>query len=254
MSKLIRHQDVSSMIFSELFLESLFPPTDTELPRFRANIFYDISIVTLALCLTMVCFFCFSIYLAYLRRTETHDSRLLNVLYGNLAVNMQLLSLFFVSTIVLVVMDTDSVENNTISFLEEERIFVETNQALLLAQLTLATCARVWRPGLYLALSLKWRNAWTLLLNLVLVTGFLAWVGDATIEQITMILGSVILLSLLTQLVIMVKETGGWRKIKMWLLCWCPSSVRPGPNLVLPFVEEVATPQPTSQVTFIFTP
>ena len=248
------------MIFSELFLESLFPPTDTELPRFRAHIFYDISIVTLALCLMMVCFFCFSIYLAYLWRTETHDSRLLNVLYGNLAVNMQLLSLFFVSTIVLVVMDTDIVLDNTISFLEEERIFVETNQALLLAQLTLATCARVWRPGLYLALSLKWRNGWTLLLNLTLVTGFLAWVGvpeaeeDATIGQITMILGSVILLSLLTQLVIMVKETGGWRKTMRRLLCWCPSSVRPEPNLVLPFVEEAATPQPASQVTFIFTP
>ena len=244
------------MIFSELFLESLFPPTDTELPRFRAHIFYDISIVTLALCLMMVCFFCFSIYLAYLWRTETHDSRLLNVLYGNLAVNMQLLSLFFVSTIVLVVMDTDIVLDNTISFLEEERIFVETNQALLLAQLTLATCAKVWRPGLYLALSLKWRNAWTLLLNLTLVTGFLAWVGvpdgeeDATIDQLMVTLGSVILLALVTQFVIMVEETSGWKKITRMLLCWSTSCLGPGPSLVLPFVEEAATPHPASQVTF----
>ena len=117
---------------------------------------------------------------------------------------------------------------------------------------------KVWRPELYLTLSLKWRNKWTLLVNLTVVVGFLAWLGvpegkeDATIRRLMLILGSIILFTLLTQLVIMVEQTGGWRKITRKLLCWSSYCLGPGPSLVLPFVEEVITPQPASQVTFIF--
>ena len=116
---------------------------------------------------------------------------------------------------------------------------------------------QVWRPGLYLALSLKWCNEWTLLLNLTVVTGFLAWVGvpeleeDAAICRLMVILGSVILLALFTQFVIMVEETYGWKKITRRLLCWSSCCMGPGPSLVLPFVEEGATPHSASQVTFI---
>ena len=116
---------------------------------------------------------------------------------------------------------------------------------------------QVWKPGLYLMASLKWRNEWTLLLNLTLVTGFLAWVGvpdgeeDATIDQLMVTLGTMILLALVTQFVIMVEETSGWKKITRMLLCWSTSCLGPGPSLVLPFVEEGAAPQPASQVTFI---
>ena len=115
---------------------------------------------------------------------------------------------------------------------------------------------KVWRPGLYLTASLKWRNEWTLLLNLTLVTGFLAWVGvpdgeeDATIDQLMVTLGSVIMLALVTQFVIMVEETSGWKKITRMLLCWSSSCLGPGPSLVLPFVEVGATPHTSSQVTF----
>ena len=118
---------------------------------------------------------------------------------------------------------------------------------------------QVWRPGLYLALSLKWRNEWTLLLNLTVVTGFLAWVGvpeleeDAAICRLMVILGSVILLALFTQFVIMVEETYGWKKITRRLLCWSSCCMGPGPSLVLPFVEEGTTPHSASQVTFIKT-
>ena len=246
------------MIFSKILLERLLPPSDAEMPSYHRNIFCDTFIITLALCLVTVCISCFSVYFAYLWHNKSVNLRILNVLYGNLALNMQLLSLLFVSTILTAVMETNSVKDNTISTLEAVRVFAETNQALLVAQLTLVTCVKVWRPELYLALSLKWRNEWTLLLNLTVVTGFLAWVGvpggkeDATIGRIIVVLGSMILLAFITQLVIIMKETSDhWKKLTRRLLCWSGSCLGPGPTLVLPYVEEVVIPDSASQVMFI---
>ena len=140
MSILLGHLNISNMVFSDLMLERLFPRSNTEE---TGKFVCDLIIVTLAFCLVTVCIICFTIYLAYLARTEAHDTRLLNVLNGNLALNMQLLSLVFVSMILEAVVDANSVEDNTISTLEAVRIFAETNQTLLVAQLTLATCVKV---------------------------------------------------------------------------------------------------------------
>ena len=143
MSILLGHPNISNMVFSDLMLERLFPRSNTEVETDHGKFFCDLIIVTLAFCLVTVCIICFTIYLAYLARTEAHDTRLLNVLNGNLALNMQLLSLVFVSMILEAVMDANSVEDNTISTLEAVRIFAETNQTLLVTQLTLATCVKV---------------------------------------------------------------------------------------------------------------
>ena len=144
MSQLIGQQNISNMVFSDLMLERLFPPSNTvKVETNHGKFFCDLMIVTLAFCLVTVCIVCFTNYLAYLARNEAHDTRLLNVLNGNLALNMQLLSLIFVSMILEAVADTNSVEDNTISTLEAVRIFAETNQTLLVAQLTLATCVKV---------------------------------------------------------------------------------------------------------------
>ena len=99
-------------------------------------------------------------------------------------------------------------------------------------QFTLAFVLNVYKPGLYLEISLYWKNRYIILLDLLTAAVLAAaLVFFMNILVIMKVVAALLLLDLLLQLVIIIECCWGWRRMwkMMRTLSKCNTSVAPAP-------------------------
>ena len=202
------------------------------------NVWVAFTILT-AVTLLLVTIIGSSLYLLFMSRDIAHKDRLLNVLYGNLCVCHQMMSVLMFSH--YLELQTLGAAPTLLSCVSDRcRLFLGLFNLLLFLQISVVTSISHYNPDLYLHLSLQWRRIPALLLQFLitgltlglieLCTGFEeVCIHVKTKELYNLIIFSLLTLNLILQLGVVVDTYWGWRNLKVYAAkrLMKPSSIQP---------------------------
>ena len=197
---------------------------------------WDAFTILTAVTLLLVTIIGFSLYLLFMSRDAANEDRLLNVLYGNLCVCHQMMSVLMFSH--YLELRTLGAAPTLLSCVSDRcRLFLGLFILLLFLQISVVTSISHYNPGLYLHLSLHWRRIPALLLQFLITgltlglielsTGFEeVCISVKTKETFNLTLFLLLAINLILQLGVVVDSYWGWSNLKKYVTIR-PSSIHP---------------------------
>ena len=236
---------------TDQFYQKYFFPNPGDVFNYNLNPLGNTFLTILAFCLSTFAVFGYLFYIAYFKSKEDNECRLLNCLTSVLAINYIIATMTSVATIIYYNKGIKYHDQRFGSFWKIMRIYSGVNTVLVFGELTLASILNMNYPSIYLAISLKWNDSWTMILNFSVI--FLwhtltilsckdetdKWTSACVME--TLMRGGIFLFIpiIIAQSAIIVDCLWGWKKITKKIL-------RRGSNVVHPMLE--STNQELDQV------
>ena len=145
--------DITDLLSAEAFSRI----TNWNITEYLLGTVWDVFSLLTAATLLLVTMAGFSLYLLFMSRDAAHKDRLLNVLYGNLCVCHQMMSVLMFSH--YLGLRTLGAAPTLLSCVSDRcRLFLGLFILLLFLQISVVTSISHYNPGFYIHLSLHWRR------------------------------------------------------------------------------------------------